>query len=82
MALGIDWIEKLKAGGKDHIPHVRSSLLGGLAPSAFPVGVPVEDGRIFTPVDNLNPFWAIYAPTHEENSRGLMAEICSALGLA
>ena len=81
VALGIDWIEKLKAGGKDHIPHVRSSLLGGLAPAAFPVGVPVEDGRIFTPVDNLNPFWAIYAPTHEENSRGLLAEICSALGL-
>jgi DNA phosphorothioation-dependent restriction protein DptH len=36
----------------------------------------------FTPVDNLNAFWALYAPTTEENSRGLMAEICSALGLA
>ena len=34
------------------------------------------------PVDNLNAFWALYAPTTEENSRGLMAEICSALGLA
>ncbi|MCG8113545.1 MAG: hypothetical protein N0E59_22580 [Candidatus Thiodiazotropha taylori] len=51
-------------------------------PSAYPVGIPVEDGRIFTPVDNLNAFWALYAPTTEENSRGLMAEICSALGLA
>lgn len=82
VALGTNWIEKVKSGGKNHIPHVRSALLGGLAPSAFPVGVPVEDGRIFTPVDNLNPFWAIYAPTQEENSRGLMAEVCSALGLA
>ncbi|HIG6781100.1 TPA: hypothetical protein ACYF03_005551 [Klebsiella pneumoniae] len=51
-------------------------------PSAYPVGIPVEDGRIFTPVDNLNAFWALYAPTTENNSRGLMAEICSALGLA
>ena len=82
VTLGKDWIEKIKAGGKDHIPHVRSALLNGLVPSAYPVGVPVEDGRIFTPVDNLNAFWALYAPTTEENSRGLMAEVCSALGLA
>lgn len=82
VALGKDWIEKIKTGGKDHIPHARSALLERLAPSAYPVGVPVEDGRIFTPVNNLNPFWALYAPTTEENSRGLMAEICSALGLA
>lgn len=82
VSLGKDWIDKLKDGGKDHIPYVRAALLEGLAPSAFPVGSPVEDGRIFIPVDNLNQFWSLYAPTTEENSRGLMAEICSALGLA
>lgn len=82
VALGNDWIQKIKEGGKDYIPHVRSALLDCLVPSAYPVGVPVEDGRIFTPVDNLNAFWALYAPTTEENSRSLIAEICSALGLA
>lgn len=82
VTLGKNWIEKIKTGGKDHIPHVRSALLEGLAPSAFPVGIPVEDGRTFTPVDNLNSFWALYAPTTEANSRGLMAEICYALGLS
>ncbi|MCD2514724.1 hypothetical protein LQ564_00170 [Massilia sp. G4R7] len=82
VTLGKEWIEKIKSGGKGHIPHVRSALLDGLVPSAYPVGIPVDDGRIFTPVDNLNAFWALYAPTTEENSRGLMAEICSALGLA
>lgn len=82
VTLGKDWIEKLKSGGKDHISHVRSALLNGLAPSAYPVGIPVEDGRIFTPVDNLNAFWALYAPTTEENPRSLIAEICSALGLS
>ncbi len=80
--LGNEWIEQLKVGGKDYIPHVRSALLDGLVPSAYPVGIPVEDGRIFTPVENLNPFWAMYAPTTEENTRGLLAEVCSALGLA
>lgn len=82
VTLGKDWIEKIKSGGKDYIPYIRSALLDGLVPSAYPVGIPVEDGRIFTPMDNLNAFWALYAPTTEENSRGLMAEICSALGLA
>jgi len=81
VTLGSNWIEKLKAGGREYIKHIRAALLEGLAPSAYPVGVPVEDGRIFTPVDNFNAFWALYAPTTEENARGLMAEICSALGL-
>lgn len=81
VTLGKDWIGKIKSGGKEYIPHVRSALLDGLVPSAYPVGIPVEDGRIFTPVDNLNAFWALYAPTTEDNSRGLMAEVCSALGL-
>ncbi len=81
VTMGKDWIEKLRAGGKDYIPSVRSALLDTLAPSAYPVGVPVEDSRIFVPVDNFNAFWALYAPTTEDNSRGLMAEICAALGL-
>ena len=81
VTLGMDWIKQLNASGKDHISYVRSALLESLMPSAFPVCVPVEDGRIFTPVDNLNVFWALYAPTTEVNSRGLMAEICAALGL-
>ncbi|MBX9242791.1 hypothetical protein, partial [Klebsiella pneumoniae] len=70
VTLGKDWIGKIKSGGKEYIPHVRSALLDGLVPSAYPVGIPVEDGRIFTPVDNLNAFWALYAPTTEDNSRG------------
>lgn len=82
VTLGNQWIEKVKAGGKDYIPQVRSAILEGLNPLAYPIGVPVEDGRIFTPVDNLNQFWALYAPTTEENSRGLLSEICSALGIA
>jgi hypothetical protein len=77
---GLDREDQVRREG--YIPHVRSALLDGLVPSAYPVGIPVEDGRIFTPVDNLNAFWALYAPTTEDNSRGLMAEICSALGLA
>jgi len=79
--LGKNWISKLKAGGKEYIASVRTALLDQLAPSAFPVGIPVEDGRIFTPVDDVNAFWGLYAASTEENSRGLMTDICVALGL-
>ena len=74
------WIDAVKAAGKEYVPHVRA--LESLTPVACPVGIPADDGRIFTPVDNLNPFWALYAPTTEENPRGLMAEIRAVLGLA
>ncbi|MBK8463956.1 MAG: ATP-binding protein [Nigerium sp.] len=36
---------------------------------------------MFTAVDNLSFQWAIYAPTTEDNTRGLVADICAALGL-
>lgn len=83
VALGNSWLDELKTeGGKEYIATVRNTLLGNMQPSAFPVGVPVEDGRIFMPVDNINFFWGFYAPATEVDSRGLMAEICKALGIS
>jgi hypothetical protein len=79
--LGNNWIQEIKDGQIDYIPFVRSALLEKLSPSSFPVGVPAEDGRIFTFADNINAFWALYTPITEKNSRSLMAEICAALGL-
>jgi hypothetical protein len=79
--LGNNWIQELKRSGNDYIPFIRSALLEKLSPSSFPVGIPEGYGRMFTFVDNINPFWALYTPVGEKNSRGLMAEICAALGL-
>lgn len=76
-----EWIQQILTDGKDYLPVVRTTLLEGLQAVNFPVGIPVEDGRIFTAVDNLNPFWCACAPTTEENTRGLIAELCAALGL-
>lgn len=80
--LGREWISKLKTSSRDYISSIRTTLLKELSPSAFPVGIPAEDGRIFIPIGDLNSLWGLYAPTTEENSRGLMDEICYALGLA
>ncbi|MCP5102145.1 MAG: ATP-binding protein [bacterium] len=79
--LGRKWIAELSRGGKDFLPTLRNVLLDGIRAVNFPVGIPVDDGRTFVPVDNINPFWGLYAPTTEDNSRGLMAEVCAALDL-
>ena len=32
-------------------------------------------------MDNINPFWSLYAATDEKDPRGLIGEVCAALGL-
>lgn len=79
--LGQHWIGQIKPGARDHIPSTRHALLERIHSIGFPVSVPAEDGRIFTPIGNLNPFWSLYSPTTEVDPRALLAEICSAFGL-
>lgn len=81
-SLGEQWIAKVAESGKEAISVVRQALLESLRPYAFSVAVPNKDGRIFTAIDNINTFWAVYMPTSEVNTRGVMAELCSALGLS
>lgn len=81
-SLGEQWIVKAAESGKEAISWVRQVLLESLHPYAFSVAIPNNDGRIFTAIDNINTFWAVYMPTSEVNTRGLIAELCSALGLS
>jgi len=81
-SLAQEWIQQIINYGKDYLPAVRTALLEGLQAVNYPVGIPVEDGRIFTSVDNLNPFWCVCSPTTEDNTRGLIAELCAAFGLS
>jgi hypothetical protein len=76
------WIQALSnAGAVEHIPSVRQSLLTDLVPLNSPMVLPLTDGRIVTAVDTLNPFWSLYAPPAEIDPRGLLGEVCNALGL-
>ena len=43
--------------------------------------IPVSDGRIFASVDNIHALWPLYAPATEDDPRGLLGEVCAALGL-
>ena len=76
-----EWVVALEKGPSEYIAPVREAALQSLVPINMPAALPLPDGRVFATVDNLNPFWSLYAATTEEDTRGLVSEICSSLGL-
>ena len=80
--LGKVWLEAAKDAPKEFIVPTREVILRQLAPVGFPPVLPTSAGHVLTAVDNLNPFWTLYAPSHEEDARGLIGEVCSAFGLS
>ncbi len=79
--LGAAWVRSTAKGPEDHVTPAREALLRGISSGNFPAMLPISDGRVFVAVDNIHPFWALYAPATEEDPRGLLGDVCSALGL-
>ena len=80
-ALGRSWLAAARHAPKEFVVPAREALLRQLEPVAFPPVLPTDSGHVLTAVDNLNPFWSLYAPAHEEDPRGLIGEVCAAFGL-
>ncbi len=82
--LGNRWLEQCRKTSKEYVVPTRDAVLKQLVPSAFPAVLPFgeELGRSALSVDNINPFWSLYAASDEEDPRGLLGEVCSALGLS
>ena len=79
--LGSAWIRDTARAGEEHVGPAREALLTGLSSINFPAILPVSDGRVFTAVDNIHPFWPLYAPAAENDPRGLLGDVCAALGV-
>lgn len=81
--LGQTWMERSRASGREFVVPTRDAVIKQLAPAAFPPVLPFgeELGRTALAVDNINPFWSLYAATDEKDPRGLVGEVCAALGL-
>lgn len=81
--LGQAWMEQSRLSSKEFVVPTRDAVIKQLAPTAFPPVVPFgeELGRTALAVDNINPFWSLYAATDEKDPRGLIGEVCAALGL-
>ncbi|MEJ6004775.1 hypothetical protein WG899_04385 [Paucibacter sp. AS339] len=81
--LGQTWMERSRASSREFVVPTRDAVIKQLAPAAFPPVLPFgeELGRTAMAVDNINPFWSLYAATDEKDPRGLVGEVCAALGL-
>lgn len=81
--LGQTWMERSQTSSREFVVPTRDAVLKQLAPAAFPPVLPFgeELGRAALAVDNINPFWSLYAATDEKDPRGLVGEVCAALGL-
>ena len=75
------WLAATCEGPDEYILSARNALLNSLTPLNIPPTLPYTDGRVFTTVDNITPFWSLYAAPTEEDTRGLLGEICALLGL-
>ncbi len=79
--VGQQWLLQAQGSPEEYINPTRASLLHLLTPVGFPPILPMGSRQLFTVVDNLHPFWSLYAPVHEENPRGLVGEVCNGFGL-
>ena len=79
--LGAAWVREATKAAPEHVMPARDALLHGHSSINFPAMLPVSDGRVFTAVDNIHPFWPLYAPATEDDPRGLLGDVCAALGV-
>jgi len=79
--LGAQWVTASTSAPHEYVAPTRDALLRLLSPTSFPPVLPTEAGHVLTAVDSINPFWTLFAPSNEEDPRGLVGEVCSALGL-
>ncbi len=80
-ALGETWISDAAKCRREFITPARDVLLNRLLPSNQPPYLSVGHGSVFTAVDNIHAMWTLYAPNLERDARGLIGNVCSALGL-
>ncbi len=82
--LGQRWLQSAASAAPEFVVSTRDALLQLLSPTAFPPVLPLDENdlaRLHTAVDNLNPFWSLFAPSSEDDPRSLVGDVCAALGL-
>lgn len=79
--LGVHWIRDAHRAPQEFVSPTREALTETLSALNFPAVLATPDGHLFTTVDNIHPYWALYAPAREADPRGLVGAVSAALGL-
>ena len=80
--LAANWLDASRGSLEEFITPTRRALTQHFTPLNFPSVLSLGDGHVYVSVDNIHPLWSLYAPATEEDPRGLLGEVCSALGLS
>jgi hypothetical protein len=81
LTLARHWLEQARKAPKEFFTPTRDALLERLSLVNFPTVLPLGSGQLLSTVDSLHPFWTVYVSSTEGDLRGLVAELCTALGL-
>src|SRR6266511_1385256 len=73
------WLNAARNGPPEHISVVEDAILRRLSPLNIPPTLIRSVDTIYTSVDNLSPFWALYAAHADEDVRGIFSDVCIAL---
>jgi DNA phosphorothioation-dependent restriction protein DptH len=79
--LGARWVAAARVAPREYVIPTREALLRLLSSTSFPPVIPTAAGHVLTAVDSINTFWTLFAASNEEDPRGLVGEVCSALAL-
>lgn len=77
------WLQLSQVSDREFVVPTRDAILKQLTPVGFPPVMPYGDelGRTALAVDDITPFWSLYAAADETDPRGLVGEVCAALSL-
>jgi len=75
------WLDLARDAPDNYAVPARDALTRLLTPIGLPPVLTTGQGHLLTTVDNIHPFWTLYAPSDEMDPRGLLGEVCTALSL-
>ncbi len=81
LSLAEQWVKQAEVAAKEYVTPTRDALLEQLSLVNFPAMCPTRTGQLLAAIDNVHELWTVYASSTENDPRGLVAEVCTALGL-
>src|SRR5262249_14331740 len=75
LSVSNQWVQEVQRVSREFLTSTRDSLLQMLSLVNFPAVFPEGSGKLLFAIDNLHPYWTIYASPSEVDPRGLMAEL-------
>jgi DNA phosphorothioation-dependent restriction protein DptH len=79
--VGKNWLKQAAQSADEFVVSTRDTLLRSMAPVSFPPVLTLGSSQVLTAIDNIHPLWTLYAPSKEDDPRGLISDICTAFSL-